>query len=488
MGAHLGSIRDGLESVADDLRGDLSMLESGRVGVISYAGNARQDVAPMELMHFQAPELAADGGHEPSLNAALSELNDSIDSQGDEGKPLVFVLAGGTPSKADVNALSKAEQGPVDPSKADVVAIGCGKAIDGTVLRKVATQQDRALILEDDSSNGWAKFFKAISTPMSDAMLGRQSVRMEPVTELTAFASAELVEQQTVATRAKTRTQPRTRAKQPAKPRRIPKSIAQPVIEPRSTGPMLGDAFGKKSEEEQRKQPVVAPVSTAKEGKSKVGTAFRPAQETAEPAARITQPGATQKTSKSEKQSGLFQPAKRETATVPRQTAKVTRPVEQQPVRTEAKTSLNMGAWGAAGTEQKTAAPVSPIPTGKRAKKQGLAPAWGTRPVAQPRAKQASQKKQAERVPEEKAAKSATAPVAQPPQKKEEKPVTEAPKPVEPAPVKAEKAKKEPAAEAAEPVEAAPAKAEKKAKPKRAKRRRAPRRRTVEDEGLMEME
>jgi uncharacterized protein YegL len=495
MGSHLESIRGGLASVAGSLSNDLSLLESGRLGLITYAESANEAIPPTELMHFQAPSLAIDEGGAPSLSNALDSLNASIASHREDdslGKPLVFVLAGGKPSESEVSAL-KRKSGPlVDPNAADVVAIGCGAKEDAAVLRQVATQQDRACVLEDTSTGGWAKFFKALSTPMSDAMQGRKTVRMEPVLDLVAFAPEATVPKATV------RQQPKRRAPSTATtPRQhIPRTVTRRTTV-KQRQPTNLTAFDEKATQETVPQGDRPAMRNGK-AKHRLGAAFGKAEETTK-LPQVARPESPQKAARRE---GTVAPSKEKKPTAaksPTQKAKRTSNIFQSAEKRKspaagAEEQKCMAGWATADSPR-TAVTGSAKTTHRATAEKMSAEAWelhsAGRKEESPPVKQAPRKKtepvaKAEPV----IAKPEAKPAAPAAEEKKQAPVAETPQPVETAPTQAKKTGEEPAVETPEPVEDKPVKAkeEKKAKPKRAKRRKRARRKPVEEEGLMELE
>ena len=75
-GEPIEAVRQGIDSLLSDLKGDPQALETAYLSVITFASSAQQVVPLTELMSFNPPELHASGL--TSLGGALRVLKDCV--------------------------------------------------------------------------------------------------------------------------------------------------------------------------------------------------------------------------------------------------------------------------------------------------------------------------------------------------------------------------------------------------------------------------
>ena len=392
MGPHLGHIQEGLASVTNGLRGDLSQLELGRMSVISYAETTSEDVPLTELMHFRVPKLSATEETQPALRIALDDLNASIEAQSDDslpGKPLVFLLAGATPSKPEVAALMRAQAPVVDPAMADIVSIGCNPQIDHAVLKQVATDKDRAFVLQDNSANGWASLFKALTTPVTDAIRGEHKVRWRPMLELKAFATAKAAPKDAIPQRKRSSGTIKSQKKIKGIPSRVVRD--KPAVRKERKTLNLG---GWQSETAEKPTTDVTVKAEKKvRAKAEVGTAFVSAEKQAAPDAKNIETNQPSSTITIEKKNRTTTQQKKKSPSI----VEKTKAIKKEKSRKIA-TPKQMNAWTMTDGEKVQREVSTKKNTAKSGKNmQAIESAWGseagTNNKEQPKMKQAQKKK-----------------------------------------------------------------------------------------------
>jgi len=164
VGEKLKKMEDGLAAIIRTLRTDPHALETVHVSVIAFAGIAKT-IAPMiEVVSFYPPKLPLGGG--TSLGAGLEALMESIDrnvvkttaDQKGDWKPIVYLFTDGHPTDNPAQAVSKWNQSY--SKKTNLIAIGLGKMVDLSVLRKLT---ENVLIFEDSKDGDFKKFINWIT-------------------------------------------------------------------------------------------------------------------------------------------------------------------------------------------------------------------------------------------------------------------------------------------------------------------------------------
>ena len=164
-GEPIEAVRQGIDSLLSDLKGDPQALETAYLSVITFSSSAQQVVPLTELMSFNPPELHASGL--TSLGGALRVLKDCIqrellpntkEHKGD-WKPLVFLLTDGVPTDGEV--LHRELQDLSSLHAANVIACAAGPDADTTVLKQIT---NNVLIMNNVSAGDMASFFAWVSS------------------------------------------------------------------------------------------------------------------------------------------------------------------------------------------------------------------------------------------------------------------------------------------------------------------------------------
>lgn len=164
-GEPIEAVRQGIDSLLSDLKGDPQALETAYLSVITFSSSAQQVVPLTELMSFNPPELHASGL--TSLGGALHVLKDCIqrellpntkEHKGD-WKPLVFLLTDGVPTDGEV--LHRELQDLSSLHAANVIACAAGPDADTTVLKQIT---NNVLIMNNVSAGDMASFFAWVSS------------------------------------------------------------------------------------------------------------------------------------------------------------------------------------------------------------------------------------------------------------------------------------------------------------------------------------
>ncbi|MDR2261607.1 MAG: VWA domain-containing protein [Azoarcus sp.] len=165
-GEPIEAVKVGLQTMVSALRSDPYALETAFLSVITFSSQAAQ-IAPLtELVHFQIPELRANGV--TALGGALSLLADCIerdvrkttaDAKGD-WKPVCFLLTDGQATddlNRGIEALKRVKFGTL-------VACAAGPGANVDELRRIT---EAVVTLDTADSNTLKAFFQWVSASVS---------------------------------------------------------------------------------------------------------------------------------------------------------------------------------------------------------------------------------------------------------------------------------------------------------------------------------
>ena len=164
-GEPIEAVRQGIDSLLGDLKGDPQALETAYLSVITFDSTAQQVVPLTELMSFNPPELHASGL--TSMGGALRVLKDCIqrellpntkEHKGD-WKPLVFLLTDGVPTDGEV--LHSELQDMNSLHAANIIACAAGPYADTTALKQIT---NNVLMMNSTSAGDMAAFFAWVSS------------------------------------------------------------------------------------------------------------------------------------------------------------------------------------------------------------------------------------------------------------------------------------------------------------------------------------
>lgn len=177
-GEPIEAVREGINTLLSDLKGDPQALETAYLSVITFDSNAQQVVPLTDLMSFKTPELHASGL--TSMGGALRVLKDCIqrellpntkEHKGD-WKPLVFLLTDGNPTDGEV--LRSELQDMSSLHAANIIACAAGPYADTIVLKQITPN---VLMMNSTSAGDMAAFFAWVSQSSRTAS---QSVSEKP--------------------------------------------------------------------------------------------------------------------------------------------------------------------------------------------------------------------------------------------------------------------------------------------------------------------
>ena len=177
-GEPIEAVRQGIDTLLSDLKGDPQALETAYLSVITFDSSAQQVVPLTELLAFNPPELHASGL--TSLGGALRVLKDCIkrellpntsEHKGD-WKPLVFLLTDGCPTDGEVLRLELQDLSSLHA--ANVIACAAGPYADTTVLKQIT---NNVLMMNSVSAGDMASFFSWMTSSIKTSS---QSVTEKP--------------------------------------------------------------------------------------------------------------------------------------------------------------------------------------------------------------------------------------------------------------------------------------------------------------------
>ena len=177
-GEPIEAVRQGINTLLSDLKGDPQALETAYLSVITFDSTAQQVVPLTELMSFNPPELHASGL--TSMGGALRVLKDCVqrellpnteEHKGD-WKPLVFLLTDGNPTDGEV--LRSELQDMSSLHAANIIACAAGPCANTTVLKQITPN---VLMMNSTSAGDMAKFFAWVSSSIG---ISSKSVSEKP--------------------------------------------------------------------------------------------------------------------------------------------------------------------------------------------------------------------------------------------------------------------------------------------------------------------
>jgi uncharacterized protein YegL len=184
-GPAFDAVREGIDAMLGELRGDPSALESVWLSVITFSARAKVLVPLTDLVDFQPPPLVLGSG--TSLGVALALLEQRLaaevtlqtaETKGD-WKPIVFILTDGDPTDTWFKIADRFLAN-ISGRKANVIAVACGPAVNFDNLRRVTPT---VLRFKDGGAPSFREFFKWISQSVRTAS-ARFSAKEEQVATL----------------------------------------------------------------------------------------------------------------------------------------------------------------------------------------------------------------------------------------------------------------------------------------------------------------
>ncbi len=138
-GDPIEAVKQGVNALLADLRGDPQALETAYLSVITFDTDARQVCPLTDLMSFTPPNLVASGI--TSFGEAIDVLMESMDREVQKGsnevkgdwKPLIFIMTDGTPTddwEAKADRLKQSKVG-------NIIACAAGSGANEQMLKKV---------------------------------------------------------------------------------------------------------------------------------------------------------------------------------------------------------------------------------------------------------------------------------------------------------------------------------------------------------------
>ena len=163
-GEPIEAVRQGIETLVNELRGDPQALETAYLSVITFASTAQQTSPLTELMLFKIPQLSASGA--TALGGALQVLRDCVENevrknsaeQKGDWRPLVFIMTDGYPTDDEI--FEREAQNIKSMKVANIIACAAGPYADPTVLKKIT---DNVLIMNNMSAGDMSQFFAWVS-------------------------------------------------------------------------------------------------------------------------------------------------------------------------------------------------------------------------------------------------------------------------------------------------------------------------------------
>jgi uncharacterized protein YegL len=178
-GEPITAVSQGLQLLKDDLGQEPRAVESVWISVITFGSQAAIESPLTELMRFQVPSLRAEGS--TPLGGALRLLNESIDrdvvrhsgeAHTGDYKPLVFLLTDGEPTD-DWRQAAQAVKQRSDARTANIIAVGCGPAVNTEVLKEIT---ETVLRMDEMSAGGFQKLLAWMSQSVKVASKQRPAV------------------------------------------------------------------------------------------------------------------------------------------------------------------------------------------------------------------------------------------------------------------------------------------------------------------------
>src|SRR5262245_37355276 len=141
-GEAIGAVKNGLDRLILELRGNPMALETAALSVITFASTARQVMPLTDLLQFNVPTLKMGSG--TALGAALNlflqclgrEIVKSTETQKGDYKPLCFLMTDGEPTD-DWEAAADKVRSTFVGKKGQFVAVAWGPGADPHKLRRI---------------------------------------------------------------------------------------------------------------------------------------------------------------------------------------------------------------------------------------------------------------------------------------------------------------------------------------------------------------
>lgn len=164
-GAPIEAVNAGLRDFESALKNDPHALESAYVSVVSFGSEATVLMPLTEAGAFVAPALVAGG--QTALGDALAKLGRSLDADVKEKdanhpgdwKPLIFLMTDGEPTD-DWRSSLAAFRARRTRRPANLIAIGCGPAVNSATLREIT---ESVMMMQDLSPEKFKALFSWIS-------------------------------------------------------------------------------------------------------------------------------------------------------------------------------------------------------------------------------------------------------------------------------------------------------------------------------------
>ena len=159
------AVREGIDILLNELRGDPTALDSVWLSVLTFSGKAKVLRPLTDLIEFQTPRLVLGSG--TSLGLALTLLEQRMaaevavqtaETKGD-WKPIVFLLTDGDPTDTWFS-IADHFRATIAGRKANVIAVACGSALNIDNLRRVTPT---VLRFRDAEKPSFRDFFQWIS-------------------------------------------------------------------------------------------------------------------------------------------------------------------------------------------------------------------------------------------------------------------------------------------------------------------------------------
>lgn len=169
-GAPIKAVEQGIQMLHNELLGQPQAIEMVSLGVIMFGTGAAELVPLTPVVDFAPPMLSARG--RVDLGAALHVLAEAIQcevrpvSLGHKGdyRALVVLILSEVPTDEWRGALADLRS-RCGERLGEIVAVGCGDAVDADVLREITIQ---VLLMTDVTSDNLRAFFRWTSQPFVD--------------------------------------------------------------------------------------------------------------------------------------------------------------------------------------------------------------------------------------------------------------------------------------------------------------------------------
>jgi uncharacterized protein YegL len=165
-GAPIDAVNSGLRDFERALKADDQARECAYVSVLAFSNSAAVKTPLTDASQFTAPTLTTETS--TNFGAAFNLLGNCIDkdlrtkdaNHPGDWKPLVFFLTDGQPTDSDWEQSLATFQARRTLRPANVIAIGCGPAVNDTVLKKITPT---VLLMTDTSPEKFRALFQWLS-------------------------------------------------------------------------------------------------------------------------------------------------------------------------------------------------------------------------------------------------------------------------------------------------------------------------------------